>query len=128
MYNGIKTIDELIMRIFKVVRKKVIGVRRTVLYSREKVKRRDTILFWKAKIRKLKGKVVDEEVMKKCKEIHHIESSDNKTLKEAIEALNKVKIEWKEIKIKGIEYRKKQLLDYYYSEVVAESDKQKKQK
>ena len=37
-HNDIKTINELIIRIFKVVRKKVEGVRRKVPYSRKKVK------------------------------------------------------------------------------------------
>ena len=60
--------------------------------------------------------------MKKRKKIHNIELSSNETLEEVVDALNKAKIEWEEIKEKRKEYREKQLLDYYHVEVVAKSD------
>ena len=55
------------MRILGTVWKKVEGMRRNVLYSYEKEKRRSALLYWKTKVRILKGNVVDQGMMEKQK-------------------------------------------------------------
>ena len=50
------------------------------------------------------------------------------TIEGGIEKLENAKQEWKEILEKGKEYWQKELLDYHHSEVMDETEKQKKQK
>ena len=66
-YQEIEQIDELIARILNVAQKKVEGLFRNIPYSKEKVNHQGTLLYQKSKVRKLKGGVVDEEVMSKRK-------------------------------------------------------------
>ena len=47
-------VDEIITRIFTTALKKVEGMKRTVPYSNEKMKRRVTLLYWKMKLRQIK--------------------------------------------------------------------------
>ena len=63
--HQMEQIDEILTRIFTAALKKVEGMKRTVPYSKEKVKRRANLLYWKMKLRKIKRKVVDKELMEK---------------------------------------------------------------
>jgi hypothetical protein len=63
--HQMEQIDEILTRIFTAALKKVEGMKRTVPYSKEKVKRRANLLYWKMKLRKIKRKVVDKELIEK---------------------------------------------------------------
>ena len=52
-------IDELITRVLICTRRKVEGNKRNIPFSKEKHQRRAKLLYWKAKIRSMKGKVID---------------------------------------------------------------------
>ena len=65
MQQQIENVDEIISRIFEIARKKVEGMKRNILYSKEKEKARAKILYSKIQIRKLRGIQIDEEIMKK---------------------------------------------------------------
>ena len=58
-YQDVERIDELIMRVLNFTRKKVEGNKRNIPFSKEKYQRRAKLLYWKAKIRSMKGKVID---------------------------------------------------------------------
>ena len=61
-------------------------MRRNVPYSKEKEIRRVTMLYWKAKLKIMKGKRVDKEIIKKRKEISNIEE-EIETIEETKERL-----------------------------------------
>ena len=76
------------MRILGTARKKVEGMRYNVSYSQEKEKRRSALLYWKTKVRMLKGNVVDQEVMEKWKTMAEI-NTQIEIIKGTIEELEK---------------------------------------
>ena len=47
------------------IRKNIEESRRTIPYSKEKVRRKATIQFWKVRIQEVKGKLVDKYAMEK---------------------------------------------------------------
>ena len=66
-------IDELITRVLNCARKKVEDNKRNIPFSKEKHWRRAKLLHWKVKIRSMKGKVIDQEINNKRKEIVQVE-------------------------------------------------------
>ena len=58
-------IDIIITRMLNTATKKVEGMKRNIPYSKEKRKRRATVLYYKAVLRKMKGIAIDEEIMEK---------------------------------------------------------------
>ena len=84
---AIECVDETITRTFNNARKKVEGMKRGILYSAEKARVRDTILYWKAYIRRNRGGIVDVEVMNKRKEMHQIIASGEESMEEASQKL-----------------------------------------
>ena len=83
----IEYIDELITRILNIARKKVEGMKRGVPYSLEKARIRDTILYWKAHIRRNKKGIVNVEVMEKRRNLHNIDTFGEKNIKEVLQKL-----------------------------------------
>ena len=125
--HQMEQIDEILTRIFTVALKKVEGMKRTVPYSKEKVKRRANLLYWKMKLRKIKRKVVDKELMEKRRnEADVIDNCEEVT--EVEEMIKKAQEEWDEIVHKGKEIRENELLDYHHSEVICETEDQRKTK
>ena len=120
-------VDEIITRIFTTALKKVEGMKRTVPYSNEKMKRRATLLYWKMKLRQIKQKVVDKELMEKRKEEAQV--IDNGEEENEIEELiQKAKDDWEDIVKQGKEIYEKEMLDYHHYEVVCENEDQRKTK
>ena len=72
---------------FECARKKVEGPSRNIPYSEKKVQYLGTLLYWKSKVRQLKGIPVDEEELSKKKEIHLIDVPEDVTLEMAKEQL-----------------------------------------
>jgi len=62
-------------------------MKREIPYSDEKVRVRDTILYWKAYIRRNRGGIVDVEIMNKRKEMHQIKASGEESIEEASQQL-----------------------------------------
>ena len=119
--------DQILMRIFTEAIKKVEGIKRSIPYSKEKIKRRADLLYWKMKLRKEEGKVIDSELMEKRKKEAQVveEIEDIYKIKERIEI---AKEQWDDIIKKGKQIRENELLDYHYSEVSCENDDQRKTK
>ena len=108
--------------------RKVEGIKRNVPYSSEKEKRRAAVLCRKMQICKLKGIVVDKELIEKRRKEAELNDEELSDEKEAEEALEKAKEEWKDIVDRGKEIREKELLDYHHSEVICENEDQIKKK
>jgi len=104
-YEEIETIDNLITKVLNAATNKVEGQSRNIPYTKEKVKRQGTMLFWKAKIWQLKGIPVDKEVLRKRQEIHDIECNEEIELDQAQQKLQDALERWKELKLKGKELR-----------------------
>ena len=64
-HQDIERIDKVITRILNVARKKVERMKRSILFSIEKEKRRAALLFWKRITNSLLGKRIDEGVLEK---------------------------------------------------------------
>ena len=58
-------------------------IKREVLYSHEKEKRRSLLLYYKMRVRDLQGKVVDRDLMQRRKERAMIDHIGINTLEEA---------------------------------------------
>ena len=101
----IECIDELITRILNIARKKVEEMKRGVPYSLEKARIRDTILYWKAHIRRKKGRIVDVEVMEKRRNLYNIDTFGEESIKEASQKLQESLKEWKDLKVNQIKQR-----------------------
>jgi len=106
-------VDENITNIFHKARKKVEGINRRVPYSIEKVRARETISIWKAVLRKLNNKMVDESKLQIQMTKWGILIDENETIESATEKLKEAKQQWNDVKGKGKEYREKYLLDHY---------------
>ena len=76
---------------------------------------RDTILYWKAYIRRNRGGIVDVEVMNKRKEMHQIMASGEGLIEEASQKLQLILKEWEELKINKKKHREEYLLDYHHT-------------
>jgi len=71
-------------------------MKRTVPYSNEKMKRRAILLYWKIKLRQIKQKVVDKELMEKQKEEAQV-IDNSKEENEIEELIQKAKDDWEDI-------------------------------
>ena len=98
---------------FECARKKVEGPSHNIPYSEKKVQCLGTFLYWKSKVRQLKGIPVDEEELSKKKEIYLIDVPEDVTREMAKEQLTTAREQWHAIKEKGVELREKYLLDQY---------------
>ena len=103
-------------------------MKRNILYSLEKEKRRANVLYRKMQLQKMKGIVVDKELIEKRRKEAELNEDDFRAVHEVEEALEKVKEEQNEIIEKGKEIREKEMLDYHHSEVICENDDQRKTK
>jgi len=83
----IECIDELITRILNEARKKVEGMKRGVPYSREKARIRDTILYWKAYIRRTRRGIDNIEVIERRRDLHNIDTSREENIEIASQKL-----------------------------------------
>jgi len=73
------------------------------------------------KLRKIKRKVVDKELMEKQRNEADV-IDDCEEVTEVEEMIKKAQEEWDEIVHKGKEIRENELLDYHYSEVICETE------
>ena len=64
-------------------RKKVEGIKRNVPFSQEKLRKIETIGFWKMKVRQLKEENVDDELTNRKKERGSVEVQNQISLNEA---------------------------------------------
>ena len=83
-------------------------------YSKEKVKVRETIDVWKAVIRKLQFKIVNENKLEAQAERWKIQINDNETVESAKTKLQEAKEHWNEVKRKGQELREQYLMDHHH--------------
>jgi len=113
--SRIEIVDNLITKIFNQARKKIEGIDRRVPYSQEKVKARETINVWKAVIRKLQHKPIDENKLQTQIHTWDIQIDHVVTVEEAKLNLQIAKERWSEVKKNGQEYRQQYLLDHYHS-------------
>ena len=60
--------------------KKVEGLRRNILYSKEKVRRHGIIRYWKIRIRQYKGSLINGNEINKLKNIYKINNSNSEEL------------------------------------------------
>ena len=79
----IEYIDNVVTTMLNQARKKVEGMTRNIPYSYEKAKRWGTMLFWKSKIRQLKGKPVDVDALNRRITIHNINIPEDLTIEVA---------------------------------------------
>ena len=126
-HEEIEVVDDLITRMFQVATKKVEGMKRAIPFSQEKEKRRSMVLYYKMRIRELKGGAVDSELKEKRKERAQI-VDEALTVQEAEEMLKIAKELWTEMIAKGKEFREKELLDYHQVELIGEGDELVKKK
>ena len=68
-------------------------MRRCVPYSKEKVKKIDSIGYWKMCIKQMKGESIDEDLLARKKENANLEESQGKSIEEAKQNLDNAKIE-----------------------------------
>ena len=113
--SRIEIVDELITKIFDQARKKIEGIDRRVPYSQEKAKARETISVWKAVIRKLQSKTINEEKLQSQIKRWNILIDSVVTVEEAKLHLQAAKERWNEVKKKGQEYRQQYLIDHHHS-------------
>ena len=126
--HHIEKMDEMITKIFQVALRKVEGMKRNVPYSKQKEKQRAKLLYRKMQVRRLKGILIDNEVMEKKRRIAQIEEFETMDIEEAKRAVNQAKEEWNEIVKEGKAIRERELLDYHHTEIVCENDDQIKSK
>ena len=77
------------------------------------------------KLRKIKKKVVDKELMEKRRNEADV-IDDYEEVTEVEEMIKKAQEEWDEIVYKGKEIRENELLDYHHSEVIYKTEDQRK--
>ena len=99
-------------------------MKRNIPFSKEKENRQGIVLFWKAKIRKLKGGVVDKDIICRREKLYQINCSEEITLDATKEKLKVAKEKWKELITKGKEIREKDLLGYHQTVVLEETQEQ----
>ena len=109
------------------VRRKVEGLRREIPYSKEKVKKRATLLYQSSRKRELKNKWINKEIIEKGKLEAGI-IDDTITINKAEEQWRKAYEDQKEILAKGQEYREKDILDFHYSQIEAETEAEKRKR
>ena len=97
-YQQIEHIDNVVTTMLNQARKKVEGMKRNISYSQEKAKRSGTMLFWKSKIRQLKGKPVDTDAMNRRMTMHNIFVPDEITIEIAKQYLKTSQKQWDELK------------------------------
>jgi len=103
----IENIDEVVTRMLNEARKKVEGQLCNIPYSDEKIKQLGMLMFWKAKVRQLKGIPVDNEVLEKRIELHNIKVSVDISLDQASEKLVMAKNHWLSLKKEGERIKRK---------------------
>ena len=95
-------------------------------YSSKKKTRRAEVLYQRALLRLKQHKIVNQDVMIKRKEIVRIDHDKNIMTQCVKEKIAKAQQKWGKMKIKGKEFRKKDLFDFYNFELQNEVDIQKK--
>lgn len=126
-FQEIEILDETVTLILNKARKKVECQLRNIPYSHEKAKRQGTLMYWKTRVRQLKGVSVDEEVLEKRQSLHNIEVPNEVTIEIAKEKLAQAKAHWDELKENGNEWRKQYLMDHAKNKI-PEEDLNEKQK
>jgi len=84
-------------------------------------------MYWKTRVRQLKGVSIDEEVLEKRQSLHNIEVPNEVTIEIAKEKLAQAKAHWDEFKENGYEWRKQYLMDHAKNKI-PEEDLNEKQK
>ena len=98
-------------------------MKRTIPFSHEKEKRRSMVLYYKMKLRELKGIVIEKDLMAKRKERANMKDVEISTINEVEEQLEKAKRLWNKVIEKDKEMRKKELLDYHHEEIIGDDVK-----
>ena len=93
IYHQIETVDIIIIKIINTATKKVEGMKRNVPYSNEKKRCRASLLYSKIQLRKCKGIVVDEDIMKKRQNEAQLLGIEYDTIKDTEAAVAKTKEE-----------------------------------
>ena len=126
-YNEIEVVDEIITRMLQTATKKVEGMKRSIPFSQEKERRRSMVLYYKMKIREIRGGAIDAELKEKRKVRAGI-IDEVSTIQEAKNMLEIAKELWSEMIQKGREFREQELLDYHPVELIDEGEKLAKKK
>jgi len=74
----------------------------------------------------LKGKVVEPDLIEKCKEISEIEIENVDSLDEANLHLEEAKKDWNEMLSNRKEYREIEIMDFYHTDILNEIEQEKK--
>ena len=126
-HNEIEVVDEIMTRMLQVATKKVEGMKRSIPFSQEKESRRSAVLYYKMKIREMKGVAIDSELKDKRKVRAGI-IDEVSNIQEAEEMLRLAKESWSEVIEKGKEFRERELLDYHHINLIEEGEKLVKKK
>ena len=118
--------DNIITRILNVATKSVEGMKRNVPFSKEKEKRRATVLYWKMEIRRIKGINVDIQLKEKRRLEAGVELNEIQDLHDAKKELEIAQNQWNDIVKRGKEFREKEILDYHHTELNNEDEDQLK--
>ena len=110
-------IDDIITSVLMNTTKSMRGMKRNILFSKEKEIVRAAKLFWKDCIKEIKGMLVNKDRMIKRKENAKIEELDDLTIEQAKERLKIEEEKWQNLIEFGKEIREKELLDYHHYEL-----------
>ena len=92
-------------------------MKRGVPYSRKKARIRDTILYWKAYIRRTRGGIINVEVIERRRDLHNIDASGEVNIEIASQKLQECLKEQEDMKENRTKYREKYILDYHHTNI-----------
>ena len=102
-YEAFNVIDNVFTEILNKARAAVEGLKQPLPFSQCKLKISNQYLYWKLRVKKLQGKIINVERMNRRMELGNI-IDNTLTIKEAKEELNKAKKRWEEFKLKAQEF------------------------
>ena len=105
------------------------GINRNIPFSQQKVTVRAKKMFWKDRLKEVKGIFVNKERMEARKRKASIEDEDsNYTIQQIKDKIKEAEIQQKQLLQEGYEIREKEILDYHYYELDDKTEKDRKKK